>query len=173
MRSAFLILFGSVVLLSCKTTNIYLVRHAEKAAQPADNPHLTNEGKTRAIALRDALTDKNIQNIYSTNYNRTRETAEPLASSKGITVQSYGNDTLAKFLNKVKGLKGNTLIVAHSNTSITILDSLHVNHSITNIPDNDYDNLFIIKVKNGQVKSVTESTYGAISPVGGASGVMK
>jgi phosphohistidine phosphatase SixA len=150
-----------------------MVRHAEKSAVPADNPHLTEEGKTRAIALKELLKDKNISHIYSTNYNRTKETATPLSTSTSVNIELYKNDTTIKFLNKVKALKGNSLVVGHSNTVINMLDSLGVSHSITNIPDNDYDNLFIIKVKNGNVKSLTESTYGAVSPVGAASGVMK
>jgi hypothetical protein len=32
-----------------------------------------------------------------------------------------------------------------------------------NIPDNDYDNMFIITIKKG-VKTVRETSYGAISP---------
>ncbi|MEO5647606.1 MAG: phosphoglycerate mutase family protein [Chitinophagaceae bacterium] len=165
MRSLIIVFVSSLLLLSCKSTTIYLVRHAEKNAQPTDNPHLTDEGKTRAIILRDLLKDKDVRHIYSTNYHRTMETATPLSSSTGVNIEIYKNDTLGKFLNKIKALSGNVLIVGHSNTAITMLDSLRLTHTIKSIPDNDYDNLFIILVKNGRVKNLTESKYGALSPV--------
>lgn len=173
MRLIAIVIICTAFMLSCKTTTIYMVRHAEKATQPADNPHLTEDGKTRAIALREYLKDKNITQIHSTEFHRTRETAQPIADLLSLMIQPYKNDTTAKFLAKVQKHNGNSLVVGHSNTTISMLDDLHVTHTITTIPDNDYDNLFIIKVKNGKAKSVVESTYGAASPVGAGGGVMR
>lgn len=152
-----LLVFG---ITSCKTTTIYLVRHAEKSVLPAENPHLSDEGKTRAMALRDILITKNVMHIYSTNYNRTLETASPLSLSSGINIQLYKPDTSGRFLTKIKSLKSNLLIVGHSNTVLLMLDSLGLHPAIKSIPENDYDNLFIISVKNGKVKKLTESKYG-------------
>ena len=77
-----LLFFG---LSACQTsTNIYIVRHAEKSIVPADDPHLLPEGIQRAEALKDFLKNKNIGYIFSTNTNRTVETATPLSQEQLI-----------------------------------------------------------------------------------------
>ncbi|HEY8690832.1 MAG TPA: histidine phosphatase family protein [Chitinophagaceae bacterium] len=160
------ILFSSVLFfISCKSTNeIYIVRHAEKSTEPANDPHLTDEGKLRALALKDLLKDKNIQAVFSTATNRTVETATPLSSSISIPIQYYGNDTLPAFVQKIINGKKNALIVGHSNTVIFMINGLYLPHNITAIPDNDYDNMFVIKVKEGRAIKIIETTYGAGSP---------
>ena len=64
----------------------------------------------------------------------------------------------------ITGLKKNVLIVAHSNTILTMLGELNLSHNITVISDDDYDKLFIITMKNGKAVSLKETTYGVPSP---------
>jgi len=54
---------------------VLLVRHAEKAAEPADDPPLTAAGAERAQALATALQDAGVTAIITTQLRRTRETA--------------------------------------------------------------------------------------------------
>jgi hypothetical protein len=54
---------------------VLLVRHAEKAAEPADDPPLTAAGAERAQALATALQDAGVTAIITTPLRRTRETA--------------------------------------------------------------------------------------------------
>lgn len=151
--------------ISCQNTReIYIIRHAEKSNEPANNPHLTIEGKVRAEALKFFLKDKNIKVVFSTQTARTIETAKPLSRLINIPIQYYGNDTLPAFVQKVISLKKNAVIVGHSNTVVFMLNSLDLPHTITSIPDNDYDNMFIIKTKNGRAKKIKETTYGMVSP---------
>jgi phosphohistidine phosphatase SixA len=151
--------------ISCQNTReIYIVRHAEKSNEPAINPHLTIQGKVRAETLKFLLKDKNIKAVFSTQTARTIETAEPLSRLINIPIQYYGNDTLPAFVQRVIHLKKNALIVGHSNTVVFMLDGLGVEHTIASIPDNDYDNMFIIKTKNGCAKKIKETTYGMVSP---------
>ncbi|MEJ7675077.1 MAG: hypothetical protein WKF59_20830 [Chitinophagaceae bacterium] len=56
----------------------------------------------------------------------------------------------------------NVLIVGHSNTLIPMIGSLNLPYAIKNIADNDYANLFIIKVKGGKAIKITETTYGTM-----------
>src|SRR5690606_22750256 len=63
-----------------------LVRHGEKAAAPPQDPPLTEAGAARARALLDALADARVNAIYSTNYARTRDTAQPLSDAAGVPV---------------------------------------------------------------------------------------
>jgi phosphohistidine phosphatase SixA len=161
-----LIFLFAGVASSCQNTNeIYIVRHAEKGTEPANNPPLTSEGKQRAEALKQLLKDKNIQVIFSTPTARTMETAKPLSNLVNVPIQFYNNDTMAVFLQKAIDLKKNVLIVAHSNTILPMLDALHLSHNVTSIPDNVFNNVFIIKTKGNKAEMVTETTYEAMSPV--------
>jgi broad specificity phosphatase PhoE len=160
MKYILTILLFSILAASCKSTNnIYLVRHAEKSTEPANDPHLTKEGKQRAETLKDLLKNKNINAIFSTQTNRTIQTTTPLGRLISIPIQHYGNDSLPGFLQSVISSKKNVLIVGHSNTLIPMIGSLNLPYAIKNIADNDYDNLFIIKVKGGKAIKITETTY--------------
>ena len=156
---------SALFLISCQSTNqIYIVRHAEKSTEPANDPNLTIEGKVRAETLKSILKDKNIKAIFSTATKRTVETATPLSSLINIPIQYYGNDTLPVFLQNVISLKKNALIVGHSNTIVFMISGLDLPHTINSIADNDYDNMFIIKVKSGKAVKIKETTYGTVSP---------
>src|SRR5947209_6360731 len=60
-------------------TTVILVRHAEKAAEPKEDPVLSDAGMTRAKALALALRDAGVQAILTTSKQRTRSTVQPLA----------------------------------------------------------------------------------------------
>jgi broad specificity phosphatase PhoE len=151
---------------SCQNTNeIYIVRHAEKGTEPANNPLLTTAGKQRAETLKELLKGKNIQVIFSTPTARTMETAKPLSDLINIPIQFYSNDTMAVFLQKIIDLKKNVLIVAHSNTILPMLDALHLGHNTNSIPDNAYSNVFIIKTIGNKAETLTETSYEAMSTV--------
>ena len=161
-----ILLFG-ILATSCQSTNnIYLVRHAEKSTEPANDPHLTKQGKQRAETLKDLLKNKKINAIFSTETNRTIQTTTPLNRLINIPIQHYGNDSLPGFLQSVIGSKKNVLIVGHSNTLIPMIGSLNLPYAIKNIADNDYATLFIIKVKGGKAIKITKTTYGTNSPRG-------
>lgn len=152
----------TAVCFSCQTsTKIYMVRHAEKDTEPVNNPHLTSAGLKRAEALRELLKEKNITHIFSTNTNRTTETALPLSKAIGIEIKYYGTDTLDRFLQHITSLKSNSLVIGHSNTLLPMLDKMNLQHNLKTIGDLDYDNLFIITVKNGKALKVKETTYGS------------
>lgn len=136
----------------------------KKIMSPPSDPHLTNEGKLRAETLKDLLKDKNIKVLFSTQRMRAIETATPFSKLTNIPIQYYGNDSLPAFIQNVIRLKKNALIVGHSNTSVTMIGSLNLPYTVTFIPEDDFDNMFIIKVKGGKAVKITETTYGAASP---------
>ncbi|WP_247236421.1 histidine phosphatase family protein [Telluribacter sp. SYSU D00476] len=157
-----------VLMASCSTTHIYLVRHAEKAQTPPGDPPLTAAGQQRAQALADTLRTKNIVAIYSTNTLRTRSTGEPLAKELNLPIRAYSTDTLwetARHLMKTK--RGNALIIGHSNTLLPLLDQFPVAHRQTAIPESDYDNLYRVRVQKRLLLpakiTITEGTYGAMT----------
>ena len=69
-------------------TTVYIVRHAEKAATPVNDPPLTEDGRTRALALKTVLADAKISAIISTPTIRTTTTAVPLAEALGLTIET-------------------------------------------------------------------------------------
>lgn len=170
MKSRCLYLFIATFCLahsSCVSVNkFYIVRHAEK--EGGNNPHLTADGDKRARVLCDTLRNKNIGFIFTTDSNRTIETARPTATLLGLTISRYANDTLPQFVQRLKGITRNTLVVGHTSTVLRMLDALGLTHTLATITEGDFDNLYIVsrtKYYDGSVRySITESHYGAFTP---------
>ncbi len=96
---------------------VVLVRHAEKAEAPAQDPPLSAEGEARARALADLLADAGITRIHSTDTRRTLDTARPLARALGVEVERYDARELEAFASHLATLPGRHLVVGHSNTT--------------------------------------------------------
>jgi broad specificity phosphatase PhoE len=144
------ILMGNVF-YSCSTAKIYFVRHGEKSLTVKVDPPLSAEGEQRALDLKNLLKNKKIKRIYSTNTLRTISTAKPLATFLSIPIGQYAQDTMPKFLYSLLESGENTLVVGHSNTVLKMVQELELVPSKKEIPDNEYDNLYVVylKSKNG------------------------
>ena len=166
MKKLIILLF---VLTSCQST-FYVVRHAEKVDNSA-NPPLSSLGTERAEDLKQLLADKGISTIYSTNFIRTQNTVKPLADAKGIITQIYKAspaDSMRAFIEKLKQIKGkNVLVVGHSNTTKYVVNGLFERDTLrSDIPDNDFDNLYIVKRQFFPARKMRffAKTYGKTSP---------
>jgi phosphohistidine phosphatase SixA len=139
-------------LYSCSTAKIFFVRHAEKSLTVKNDPPLTPEGEQRALELEKILKRKKIKHIYSTNTTRTITTAKPLAESLSLPITYYAHDTMPKFLYRMLESGDNALVVGHSNTVLKMIEELELRPSKKEIPDDEYDNLFVVylKSKNGR-----------------------
>lgn len=131
----------------------YIVRHAEK--DTGSNPAISTIGKERAGDLYRTLKNKKIGLIMATQYRRTGMTADSLRIYKKIDSIQYAadatGDKLLEALEKRAGNVKNILIVGHSNTLPAIIRKLGVDsYTEKDIPDNEYDNLFIIRYKKGK-----------------------
>lgn len=145
----FLTLLGIVlVMASCQHT-YYVVRHAEKQLTPQQsNPPLTANGEAMAQHLKQLLQDKKIKHIFSTNTVRTTATAAPLAQAIGVTTELYGPKPDSAFIQKLKKLKHNTLVVGHSNTVDDIVNALSNSTKISgDLDETDYGGLYVVTVK--------------------------
>lgn len=162
MKQIFCLLLSAGLFASCNNY-IYVVRHAEKAVSPAADPPLTPAGQRRAVDLANLLKGKNIAFIYSTNTTRTVMTATPLSDSIHKPITLYSPDTTAQLVDKLKSIHSNVLLVGHSNTLLKLLDSFNLSHNLQHIPDDGFNNLFIIKTSRFlKTKiSLVETTYGA------------
>lgn len=71
-----------------KPITVYLVRHAERADEPRQDPPLTEKGTARAQELARILGNANIKAIITSQFSRTKLTAEPLAKQANVVVTS-------------------------------------------------------------------------------------
>src|SRR5690349_12166945 len=88
---AVLLAFSSGI-ASAQRKTLLLVRHAEKdvsATADPDNPALTSAGTERAARLARKLRKYKVGAVYSTNFQRTMNTARPTAERRGLTVRTY------------------------------------------------------------------------------------
>lgn len=136
--------------ISSTETVCILLRHAEKENSGTD-PDLSSAGKLRADELKRLLGNVHIDHIYTTPYNRTRQTAMPLAVSKGIVVKEYTPaSTLAAtqlFINNILAQNQGkvVVIVGHSNTVPEMVKVLSNNALNVTISETQFDNIFITK----------------------------
>ncbi len=146
-------------------TTLILVRHAEKADDGTDNPHLTLEGSRRAEELSYLLDHVQLTAVYSTPFHRTRETAEPSTRRQAKKIRLYQpNETafLERVLEEHSG--GNVLIVGHSNTVPAMANVLTGTEDFPWLNDSVYDNLFIVTVLEMGKAKVTRIRFGAHTP---------
>jgi phosphohistidine phosphatase SixA len=81
--------------------------------------------------------------VYTTEYKRTRQTAEPLAAARKLPVTTVKANEPSRLLELLKGATGNVLVVGHSNTVPDLLLGLGVKTRVT-IAESEYDNLFVV-----------------------------
>ena len=142
-------------------TKIFLVRHAEKQKDQGKNPALTDQGIKRSQALEKLLTKVDFSAIYSTDFKRTRDTAKPLATSKGINIELYNpmdsRNFLDGILSKHKGK--NIFVVGHSNTIPLLVNTLLGEEKFSSLRDDEYSNLFIVTIVHGTDSEVIQLTF--------------
>ena|SRR5688572_12323246 len=132
---------------SCSSTKYFVVRHAEKETNTmTSDVKLSDQGRQRAAALRVALADEKIQDVYSTNYIRTKSTVQPTADSKQLQVKTYQPmDTT--FFKSLRETNRNTLIAGHSNTVDDIVNQLLGTKQLSDLPETQYGDLYIVTKK--------------------------
>ena len=133
---------------AAESYSIYLVRHAEKLTE-SKNPVLTVCGKKRAEQLASLLSKAGIDAIYSTSYQRTMQTAKPLAKKQKMAIKNYSPKYLEQFSLQLKQRKENTLVVGHSNTT-PILVELLTKQKVAPLTEQDYQYLYQVQVMNQQ-----------------------
>lgn len=149
-------------------TVVLIVRHAEKAAEPAKDPPLTEAGTARARALLTVARDAGVTAIITTPYLRTRATAEPTASALGITPEVVDAGPLPQHAKAVadaarKHAGGTVLIVGHSNTIPAIVAALGAPQP-REMCDSEYDGLFVVILGDTGPPRLIRSRFGAPSP---------
>ncbi|WP_298441844.1 histidine phosphatase family protein [uncultured Ferrimonas sp.] len=132
--------------------SLYLVRHAEKAVDPAQpkDPSLTACGIQRSAWLAQLLASKQIEAIYSSDYRRTQHTAAPSATAFGLTVQLYHPAKLAALQQLLQQRQQNAMVVGHSNTT-PALAGLLSQQQLQPLDEQQFDRLYQLQLDGEQV----------------------
>ena len=144
---------------------VYVVRHAEKMSPWSDNkPPLSPAGYQRADALAERLSSTKLDKIIVSNYRRTQDTAAPTAQAQGlspIVIPGHSIDGIVAEVMENPATRA-VLIVGHSNTVPSIIEALHPNAQVEEIPE-DVFNQFHIVVRNrlNQATVHAQDDYGA------------
>lgn len=126
---------------------IYLVRHSEKdlSTNNFSDPPLSECGNQRSIHLSQFLKNINIDVIYTTDYNRTKQTALPTAVSKELELVLYNPSELNNFSKQLLSLKQNALVVGHSNTT-AVLAGLLTNQEMGAFEESVYNRIYEVLI---------------------------
>jgi broad specificity phosphatase PhoE len=156
-----------------KVTTVFLVRHAEKADVPGQDPPLSEAGRLRAEALARLLQSAGVKGIYTSQFLRTRQTAEPLAKRLGVTASSVplsvktsnqrevSDESVRELTRKVEAHAGEAvLIVGHSNSIPEVIRMLG-GDTVPKIDESKFDDLFVVTVYAGGRAKVVHLRYGS------------
>jgi broad specificity phosphatase PhoE len=146
-------------------TTVLIVRHAEKASEAEDSP-LTEAGVQRAQALVGVAADAGVSAIYTTQFKRNRDTAQPLAARLGVAAtevpvnlqnpSDYGKMLAKNILEKHSGQT--VVVIGHGNTIGSIVEGLTGQAAPPG--DIQYSDLFIVTVPPAGPARVIKAQYG-------------
>jgi broad specificity phosphatase PhoE len=122
---------------------VFIVRHAERVDESSDSP-LSAVGERRAEVLAVMLADAGVTAIYTTEYQRTVKTGEPLARRLGLSIARTSRPP-AELVPEIRARHeaDTVLIVGHSNTVPDILAAFGHSARVT-IANDEYTNLFVL-----------------------------
>lgn len=142
---------GSLAAQAGDPVTIFVVRHAERESSESDSP-LSEAGRARAERLATMLRDAGITHAFSTEYVRTRETVRPLAERLGIEPVAIPARDLPALLATLRALPpgSRALVAGHSNTINRIAGGL-AGQEIPDLPDSEYDRLYVVTLEAGRV----------------------
>lgn len=156
-----------------KPTTVFLVRHGEREDEPKTDPPLKKEGVARSQELAHLLGTANIKVVYTSQFTRTKQMAEPLASKAGLTatvltlkpnpanLRLIAEESTAELVNKILQRPGDTaLVVGHSNWIPDVIKMLG-GDVVPTIDEKKFDDLFIVTVYGKGKAKVVQMKYGA------------
>ena len=163
--SAALALLGNAS-VHAQSHSVFLVRHAEKAADQGDDPALTAEGRERALRLAEVLKPAKPAAVFATQFQRTQQTAQPLADALNlpVTVIETSKELAEKYpgilLERICALPSgaSAVVVGHSNTIPGIVEAWTL-APVKPIADNEHDRLFMVKLDKCQASGSLDLRY--------------
>jgi len=156
-----------------KPITVFLIRHAEREQEPRQDPPLSKDGVARSQALARLLGNAGIKAILTSQFTRTKQTAEPLATKLGLTVTPFAlkispsnprqiaEESTAEVTNKILERSGESvLVIGHSNSIPDVIKMLG-GDVVPTIDEQKFDDLFIVTVYAKGKAKVVQLKYGA------------
>ena len=155
-----------LTLVEAQASTVILARHAEKSS-PTGDAGLTAVGEQRARDLAATLANVRLAAVISTQYQRTRLTAAPVAQAAGLEVTIIpANPDPAAIVRALDALPaGSTaLVIGHSNTLAPIIAALG-GPRLPDLCDGEHSTLFVLERPGGEKPvSLVRAKYGASEP---------
>ena len=170
-------LMGAAPSPAAPATVVLLVRHAERAPGSGDVP-ISDAGQARAQALAEVGKGAGVSAIITTQFQRTQQTAAPLATALGLTPVVVATGTVAAkhvadVAAAVRAQSGKTvLVVGHSNTVPAIVAALG-GPRFRDYCEPEYDNLVVMVLDNESGVRMVRTKFGAATPVDPACASMR
>lgn len=133
---------------------IVLVRHAERDASGADA--VSPAGRRRADLLARMYRQSGVSAVFTSAFNRTKQTARPLAQAIGITPIEL-NGTVTENRNKILGAGPLSVVVGHSDSVPELIAALGGPAGLE-IDEAEFDLMFVLTVTPGAA-SLVEFRY--------------
>lgn len=150
-------------------TVVIIVRHAEKAAavEGDKDPPLSESGAKRAERLAGIAEEAGVSAAYTTQFKRTRDTAQPAAARLKFNVtpvevtrenaDGYAAALAKEILSKHKGKT--VLVVGHSNTTPQIVEALS-GRRVPPIDDaTEFDAIFVVVIPDTGAARLVRARY--------------
>jgi len=145
-------------------TVVYLVRHAEAehpmGSERAPDPVLSEAGRQRAEALAELLKGEGVTHVMSSDFNRTRETAAPLAEALNVDVELYDPHDLEVLALSLKQAAGRIVVVGHSNTTPALVELLGGDPGPPIDEQVEFDRLYKVTLESDGRVTTDRSKYG-------------
>lgn len=125
---------------------IVLVRHAEKAAEPREDPIISEKGAERAQRLAALLGHGGVTHLFASEFQRTQQTLAPLAVVAGVQPQIVSARDPAALESALASLpRGSVAVVAgHSNTVPALLEKLTGGAARITLAESEYERVFVV-----------------------------
>jgi phosphohistidine phosphatase SixA len=155
-----------------KPITVFLIRHAEREDEPKQDPPLSKAGIERSQALARLLSNAGIKAILTSQYARTKQTAEPLATKLGITVTPFTlkvnpsnprqitDESTAEVTNKILENRGASVLVIGHGNSIPDLIKMLGGDIVPTIDEKNFDDLYVVTVYAKGKAKVVQLKYG-------------
>jgi 2,3-bisphosphoglycerate-dependent phosphoglycerate mutase len=156
------VLFAYFATFARPVTTVILVRHAEKKLEPTNpDPDLTPDGLARAQEIARVFGNAGINTIFATQYKRTQQTVKPLSDRTGVPVTILDSNQSDELVKRIQtSLRGQTIFISGHNNTVPAIASALSGETFQNIPDTEYDNLFIVTVYRFGKAKVLKLKYG-------------
>jgi 2,3-bisphosphoglycerate-dependent phosphoglycerate mutase len=168
------VVFAYFSTFSRPVTTVVLVRHAEKKTEPDNpNPDLSPAGQARAQELVRVLGNAGVSAIYTSQFVRTQQTAQPLANHLRLSLTKVDAGNTEELVRQIiTNQSGGIVFVAGHNNTVPAAIAALGGGDFPIIPENEFDNLFIVTVYRFGRAKVVKLKYGNTSPTGGGTGTM-